>query len=183
MTMTEHDEARERHYRILLRRGIPERHARRLATGYLVGLGLRTTTEWLSRHGTLLNQFGDTPDGRRNLNSRIAAAKRAGYTPNMNDVYDPTIAASPGDPDGFIPSSDADGHVRRVIAERGVGCQEGLVTAATPAPSEEPKKTKLDEKIVNKLTRRRIRANPDLAAKDQQALREEVIDTHSYSRG
>ena len=36
---------------------------------------LRTTTRWASRQGTLLDQFGDTPSGRKQLGIRVRKAR------------------------------------------------------------------------------------------------------------
>lgn len=141
---------------------------------------VRTASRFLSRHGTLLDQFGDTPTGRAQLRDRIAAAKEAGYTPSMNDVYDPTVASSPGAPEGFIPADDPKGHMQRVMAERGVGCQGGICPTPT-GPGKEPPNVPLAESIVQDEMARQIQNDPGLASKKEQ-LREEIIDRHSYKR-
>jgi putative FmdB family regulatory protein len=141
---------------------------------------LKTATRWASRQGTLLDQFGDTPDGRKDLEFRVKAAKRMGYKPGMHDVYDPTVATSPGNPNGFIPQDDPQGHMRRVMAANRVGCEDGLVKAKTPDGDPGAPKP-LAEDVTTELVQREIKKNPDLAHADQSALRQKVINTHSYS--
>lgn len=162
-------EAKERHFRHLLRRGVPIEHARRLATGYLFGVGVRTATSFLAGQGTLLDQFGDDPGGRDDLALRLKLAKeRYGHTPNPHDVYDPTLAPAVGHPDGFIPHDDVAGHLRRVEAKRKSGV--------------EPESNGLAEDIVEDFRQGEIAKNPDLAHKDQNDLREQIRDKHSFKR-
>lgn len=145
-----------------------------------VPIPVRTSTRYLSRFGTLAEQFGDTPRGRRDLAIRVAAAKQAGHTPSYCDVYDPTVAASPGDPDGFVPADDPKGHLQRVIAKRGVGCREGLCPTPAP-PAKEPPQVPLAESIVQDEMSRQIQRDPGLADKKPE-LREQIIDRHSFKR-
>ncbi len=140
-----------------------------------------TATRWLSQHGTLLDQFGDTPTGRQNLAARVAVAKRHGYHPSANDVYDPTVATAPGHPSGFLSHTDPAGHVRRVQAEQGVGAEGGLAKAPTPSPIASPPLVPLAADIADNLTDRAIKADPGLAHKRAQ-VREAVIDKHRYRR-
>lgn len=162
-------EDRQRHYEHLLRRGVPEVHARRLASGYLFGIGIRTATTFLAGQGTLLDQFGDNEGGRDDLALRVRMAKdRYGYTPNPHDVYDPCLAPAIGHPDGWIPHDDVSGHFRRVAAKR--------------RTSVEPSRSKLRDDIVEDFRKRAIKTDPSLAQKDQNELREQIRDKHTYKR-
>jgi len=142
-----------------------------------VPVPVRTSTRYLSRFGTLADQFGQDTAG---LARRVAIARKAGGRPSYNDVYDPTLATYPGDPDGFIPSTDAKGHVKRVLAKRGVGCKGGICPTPT-GPGREPPQIPLAEDIIQDEMARQIKRDPGLAA-NKQKLREEILDRHSYKR-
>lgn len=140
-----------------------------------------TNTRYLSRFGTLLDQFGDRPRTRRQMRERIAAARRAGHTPSRHDVYDPTLALRPGDPDAFIPADDPKGHVRRVMEKRGLKMADGQCVPVENVPSKELEKAPLAADIVDKLVAERLQREPELASKKDR-LRQEVIEKHSYQR-
>ena len=141
---------------------------------------LKTSTEWLKGRKMLGDQFPDNPSGRQQLAYRIAQAQAAGYKPSASDYYDPTVAAYPGDPDGFIPQADPAGHVTRVCAKRGVGCDSSLVKVASPM-SGRSKPAPLADDIVRDLASEKIRANPDLGQKSKAEVAEMIRGEHSYA--
>ena len=76
---------KERHYRLLRRRGFPEEHARRLATGLFIGLGLVTNTAFVAGRD---DGFGKDDRGRRRA---YANARAAGINP-AGKIYSPQLA-------------------------------------------------------------------------------------------
>lgn len=135
------------------------------------GIGLRTNTRYLAGQGrTLLDQFGDTPEGRAQLQKRIETAKkRYGFTPSRHDVYDPTLATAVGHPSGFISHDDPSGHIKRVAANSRV--------VADPGPP-----VQIAPDIVDQLVRHETKKNPELAHQDQKKLRDQLIDKHSHAK-
>jgi hypothetical protein len=141
---------------------------------------LGTTTQWLRGHGMLGDQFPSTVEGQKQLHERVAIAQKHGYHPSANDVYDPTVAQFPGDPRGFISSSDPVGHVRRVCEETGTGCDSDLVKVPAPPADPGPNKRLADD-IVQREVSKRVAKDPGLAHGDQTALREAVIEKHGFT--
>lgn len=146
---------------------------------FLHAPAIKTAATWLSRHGTLLDHFGDSPEGRSALEYRVEVARRNGYNPSPNDVYDETVALYPGDPEGFIPHDDPAGHIRRVCERRGVSCDSDLakVKAREVAP---PSPAPLADDLVTDLAAEKIKENPDLAARPKTEIAEMIRDKHSY---
>lgn len=141
---------------------------------------LKTSTTWMKGRKMLGDQFKDTPEGKDQLAFRIAQARAAGYNPSPNDYYDPTVAAYPGDPDGFIPHDDPAGHVARVCAKRGVGCNTDLVKVAAPL-SGRTKPAPLAGDIVESLASKKIAVDPALGEKTKSEVAEMIRGEHSYA--
>ena len=79
------------------------------------GFGTMTDREYFRGQGTLLDQF----TGEEHiLEAHIKQAKKDGYTPGINDVYNPMIANKPGDGKAFVPPTGGRGHIKRVCQER-----------------------------------------------------------------
>lgn len=136
---------------------------------------MATDSDYFSSYGTLADQF----EGREDeLNLIVSAAKRKGYTPNINDVYEPSLANSIGDPAAFISPSGGRGQIRKVANERRVNVHGAVETSF--APEEPPPAVRMCPKLVEKYVNERIKENPDLAHKDRNELREQVIDKHAY---
>jgi putative FmdB family regulatory protein len=140
---------------------------------------LKTATNWLRGRGMLADQFGKGKECEAQLHYRINEARKAGYNPSPNDSYDPTLAGYPGDPDGFIPHDDPAGHIRRVCAKRGVGCDTDIVKVSAPMRDPGPP-APLAEDLVRDLAIEKIKKNPDLKRKTKNELREMVRAEHSY---
>lgn len=138
------------------------------------GPGLKTDTTIWGGAGTLDSQF---KNNQPHLKLITEAAKKAGYTPNPNYVYQPALAEFLGDPKAFVPPSEGNSHVRKVCEERGWGC-EGAVKIKTPQ-GPPPKPVKLAESLIREGVTKMVTDNPDLARKPIRQLREAVIDKHA----
>lgn len=161
--------SQRRHVNRLVARGFPLAKAIEIASGPFAGLatvGLKTDTTYLAGRGTLLDQFGDDPVGRADLEYRINQAAKAGFRPGVNDVYDPTLASSPGSPEGWIPHDSPKAHIRKVLRKR--------------LGQRHRKRVPLAEKIIQREMKRRVAENPDNAHKPVFDLRAEIIEKHAY---
>ena len=155
------------HYVRLLRSSGNHEYAERIATGTNIPMpGIQTDATFLAGQGTLLDQFGDDPVGRGDLEYRIKRARKNGLTPNMHDVYDPTLASAPGAPDGFIPHDNARAQAKRVMRKR--------------MYSKPKKSVAMAESAVQRMMRQSIQKNPDLARRPPAELRAEIIERHAY---
>ncbi len=149
-------------------------------TLFLHAPAIKTSATWLRGQKNLLDHFGDTPEGRSQLNYRVSVARAHGYNPNMHDVYDETVALFPGDPEGYIPHDDPAGHMKRVCERRGVGCDSSLAKVKAPAPRP-IEAAPLANDIVRDLAAEKISANPDLGRKPKAEMAEMIRQDHSYS--
>ena len=137
---------------------------------------LRTNTTFLANRGTLDKQFGTDTAG---MKKTLAAAKRRGHTPNMNDVYMPTLCAPgrPGDPEAFIPADDPVGYVKRLCKKRNWACDDDQIKAKR-SQRPPPPRVPMAEKIVRARVNEAVARDPSLATK-RARLREEIIEKHS----
>jgi hypothetical protein len=111
-------DAKSRHLKLLLRRRIPLKHAMRLATGYLIGIGLSTDTTFLAGRGDGL------PGGRRGNAKAIRKARQQGVS---GGFYSEQLGE-------WITSKE---DVRRICEEKGHGCS-GLVNVPIREPETDP---------------------------------------------
>lgn len=111
-------DAKSRHLRMLLKRGVPLRHAMRLATGYLIGIGLSTDTTFLAGRGDGL------PGGRRGNAKAIRKARQQGVS---GGFYSEQLGQ-------WITSKE---DVKRICQEKGHGCS-GLVNVPIREPETDP---------------------------------------------
>lgn len=176
MTAMPHDiatahSAVQSHYLDLLRRGNSPMLAEMLALRRAPGA--KTDREFLAGRGTLADQIGDSAQ----LQAIVAAAKRQGYTPGANDVYDPGLARRMGDPEAFIPAHDARGHVRRVCEARGWAAH-GMVEVKGRQPDQEPENCRLAPDLIEERMRHMVADNPELACTDKAELAAEIVEKH-----
>lgn len=101
--------------------------------------GLQTDDEFMGNRGTLRDQLKDQTE------DVVKAARRQGYEPSRNDVYLPSLARRPGDPEAFVRHDSARGTIKRRLEARGWGC-EGSVKVR--AREDEPEKKALGDDIV-----------------------------------
>jgi hypothetical protein len=95
-----------------------------------------------------------------------------------NGFYDAGLAQFAGDPAAFVKTADDARAVARARKQKLVGAKaiECDYRVATPA-----KKRGLAPDIVNRLINEKVQANPALALKPKQELREMVIEQHGPS--
>ena len=117
-----------------------------------------TDSSYYRARGPLINQFKN----RHDLNVRLAQAKKRGFTPGINDVYEPGLAKFPGDPAAWI--SGGQGQIKKRVAE--------MADDRGPAP------TRLAESIVRKKAKEMIAENPGLAKLPRGELRNQIIEKH-----
>jgi hypothetical protein len=134
--------------------------------------GARTDREFFRAHSTLDAQFKVD----RHLKHYVRQAKKAGYKPNINDVYLSQLARFPGDPEAFI--SGGRNQIRRVLEKRGWGC-EGIVDVKPSQYQPEIPDIPLGADIIKETACEMVRENPDLAKKSKRELTEMVIDKHA----
>lgn len=137
------------------------------------GPGLMTDSVFFAGMPKLQDQFVDD----RQREKVIKIAKRHGYTPNPNDVYEPGLARFQGDPEAFVPPTGGRGYIRKLCESRGWAC-EGAVKVAHSAPKEDPFDAKpLAEDLIQGHMRYAIAKNPGLK-KSKKELREKIIAKH-----
>jgi hypothetical protein len=137
----------------------------------------RTTEDFTRGKGTLADQFKGN-EGQ--LNYIVKQAQRKGYTPNIHDIYDGSLAQYIGDPAGFIPSgSDALSHVRAVCEEKNLSCN-GAFKRTRVKKDPKPEKPFLEKKLLKKYTRQMVAADPALGRKNPREIKEAVVDKYAY---
>lgn len=165
-------------YRKLIARGESPRMAEMLA----LRQAPRGMTDSVFFEGTkpIGKAYGNYQQGLEQLVDR---AKKNGYTPNANDVYDSGLARFPGDPEAFIPPSGGRGYVKRLLEKRGWSA-EGAVSVKGRQPERDPNegKPKLADKVANKLVDHMVKKNPDLKRVDRRELKAEVVHKHGAKK-
>lgn len=140
--------------------------------------GALTDDVFLSGIGTLDQQIKN----KRQLDEIVKAARKRGYNPRPTDFYNPNLANGIGDPAAFLNHGKGLSHIKRVAEARGASCETetGRVLAVAREPESDPHvpKVKLAPKIVERIRRRKIKENPDLARKDQNEIRAEIVQQH-----
>lgn len=147
-----------------------------------------TDRECFAGCGTLLDQFGG--DEKRVQNLIESAQKNYGFRPNLNDVYNPTLApatakGTKGHPDCFIPATGGLSHIRAVARKKGMNVLPGLSSEGQlridPGDAREPKQKQpgLGENIIRRKMREMVKQDPSLKLKNPRELREKIIDKHA----
>lgn len=136
---------------------------------------IMTDDVFLSGVGTLDQQIKDP----HHLNHIISNAKKNGYTPKPTDYYVASLAKFPGDPAAFLNHGEARGKARKVLEQRGESA-EGAVNVKGREPESDPHEPihKLNPKIVDRIAKRKIRENPDLAKLDKRDLAADIVAKH-----
>lgn len=101
------EDAKARHYQLLRRRGVSEKDALRLATGYLFGQGLQTDTTFMAGRDD-----GCVDDFKRRV--AYSAARKAGVNPT-GKTFHPGLCAQgkPNDPEAWISHDNARADIKR----------------------------------------------------------------------
>lgn len=144
--------------------------------------GARTDREYFADRGKLGDQFVS----EKVCDFYVSEARKHGYEPNPNDVYDSAVARFPGDPRAFISPSGGRGQAADALEAQGYEVSnrlgDGLVSVRSrpgeAAPIETPH---LAPDLIDEMIEARIQANPDLARADRRELVEAVVHEHGYS--
>lgn len=171
------DEDRQRHFRQLLRTGMKARHARKLATGRFMGLGLKTDTTFMAGRDDGFN--GD--DETRKIAHRDA--RRMGMNVDSK-VYMPSFAKYRGDPQACV-SGESD--VKRLCDEQGKTIEgsinhKGYVEPDEPSPDEAPYRV-ADDIVQNEANRIVEQHDGDVTPKERATLVEETRERLSPTDG
>jgi hypothetical protein len=131
--------------------------------------GLQTDDEFMANRGTLGSQLGEQTE------SVVKAAKLNGYNPNINDVYLPSVARFPGDPEAFVRHDSARGAVKKTLEKRGWGC-DGLVKVKSREA--EPKSCRLADEIVEQEVVKLTMEDKKARKAGLKELKQHVIQKH-----
>lgn len=132
--------------------------------------GCRTDREFLFGHCNG-NQFEKTPD----VGDDYRAKAEAAGVSTTGKIYLSGLARFSGDPEAWV--SDR-GDVQRAVEKRPGWSCEGAVTTAAPPIDQEPKKVRMHPRIVKRIAKQMIAADPALAKKPAEEIKEMVIDKH-----
>lgn len=135
-----------------------------------------TDREFFSGRNTLGQQF-DGDD--RGLATVLRAAKRHGFTPSRNDIYEPGLCrpeVGQGDPQAFISSSDGRGEVKRRVERLGWAA-DGLVKSKG-GMSREKEGNPLAKKLAANLLPKAINKTPELARASKSEQYAELVRRH-----
>lgn len=144
--------------------------------------GARTDREYFADRGKLGDQFVS----EKVCDFYVGEARKHGYNPNPNDVYDSAVARFAGDPRAFISPGGGRGQAADALEAQGFEVSnrlgDGLVSVRSrpgeAAPIETPH---LAPDLIDEMIENRIAANPDLARADRRELVEAVTYEHGYS--
>ena len=129
---------KERHYCLLRRRGFPEKHARRLATGLFIGIGLVTDTSFLAGRD---DGFGKDERGRKQA---YANARRLGIDTTGKSWFPSLARKGRGlgrDPDAWVGRKEGRGHIKKVCQKRNWNCEGSVnhkMRVDGPGPEDVP---------------------------------------------
>lgn len=125
--------------------------------------------------GTLDKQFSDPLYKKFVLDN----AKRRGFVPGNYDVYMPSLARYPGDPEAFVPPTGGRGHIKKICEQRG-WAHEGCVTVKGQDGARNPlddKDKKLAPDLVAENMRKYVEKNPGVKM-SRDELRHTIIEKH-----
>ena len=141
--------------------------------------GAVSDREFFAGRGTLEDQYGGEPWYLKKITD---TAKRHGYKPSPNDIYEPQLANFPGDPSAFIPATGGRGHVKKVCERKSTTCH-GLVKHTRRGPEKDPlapeHRKSLGENVIRRLARKKLKSNPELRRLSKRELRERIIHEHA----
>jgi len=143
-------DAKTRHYRLLRRRGVSEENARRLATGYMIGIGLQTDTAFNAGRD---DGFGDDDFKRKIARQRAHAAGVS----TSGKTYYPGLCAprTPYDPKAWISHDNSRAEIKRRCEELNYAA-EGGVTVKQREPETDPFEGPY--RVADKLVQREVNA-------------------------
>lgn len=136
-----------------------------------------TDTQAFADCGTLERQLG------KQLNRVCEAAKKHGYNPNPNDMYNPTFARFEGDPQAFASHGQGLGHYIKLAEQRGTGCSGDHNVPVRERDPSKVKKKALAPDLIQKHLKKKLADNPELRyTKDKKELIHEIAQKHGNIR-
>ena len=132
-------------------------------------------THYFAGRGTLAKQFENNEE---QLNYIVSTAKKAGYNPGVNDVYEPGMAEFIGDPRAFVSPAGGINQIKHVAEERNLTVDGPFKRSRVV--KDEPFKPVIHKKILKRLSREMIAADPSLGRKSKREVKEAVMDKHAY---
>lgn len=157
--------------------GVTIRMAEVLALRQPPGIGV-TDTIYLqdqNRHGSsILDRMGGDQRAVKRLQGNLA---KHGYKLKSDDHYIPTVARFPGDPEAVVSNTQGLGDLKRNLESRGNETR-GMINVEHNNDRPPTKKTRLNPKIVNRIDRRNLSANPDLVKTDVRDRHADIVERH-----
>lgn len=174
----------EQHYALCIANGCSPRLAEMLASQHPPA-AKDTDTQVAAGFKTLHDQVGGTPGY---LNKIVANAKRHGYTPSYNDVYNPMLVrrkVGPGDPQAFCKPHEVQSHAKKIAKLRGLPLLNGDDTVVVQGRAQESdplaNRCRLAPDLVNEELRKLAKQTPEikkLPKKELNALRKQIVEKH-----
>ncbi len=132
-------------------------------------------TAYMKGRGTLATQFEGC---EQQLDYLTKTAKRKGYNPGINDIYEASLASFPGDPAAFVPPSGGLNHIKHVCEDKDISCDGAFKRKRSiKDPDNKPF---IDKKIYKRLAKKMVSEDPGLAAKPRREVKEAVYDKHAF---
>jgi hypothetical protein len=145
--------------------------------------GSKTEREFFAGRHTLAQQFAGN-EGQ--LDAIVAAARRKGFEPSANMIYDSTLADDLGDPKAFLTPGGGTTELRRKIEVDGKTAH-GAVTVKGRQPENPIPAAPLASDLVDEIIRQRVRDNPDLGvglktgSVDRREVVADVQEKHGFT--
>jgi hypothetical protein len=143
-----------------------------------VGPVLKTEATYFAGHKTMGHLLSD----KEIAIYRKLSKDKFNFIPGPGYIYNSNIASTPGDPDGWMPPTDARTHVRKVAEKRGVALirEDGAEIVKARAPDVDPYESApaMAPDLVRANVRRMVKKDPSLRKKRPQELREMAMAKH-----
>lgn len=149
--------------------------------------GVKTDSTYLANSQTVgqIMRNGHRHD-RAIMARTIENARKQGYNPSPEDVYEPQLARNNGDPMAFVPADSPRHHIQKFCEETGRECN-GVVNVKHREPERDPLDTPkgLAPDILHEKMSEEVKKNPALTRLKRKAkraavreLKEKIIATH-----
>ncbi len=135
-----------------------------------------TEAEFFKGRHTLAQQF---KGNESQLNYITKEAKKRGFTPTPNMVYEAGLAKFVGDPAAFIPASGGKDHVKAVCKKRNWRC-EGAVNVSNNPGHVDLSEPTMNPKLVEQYARQMATDKPELRRKTKAEVRQMAKQKHTY---
>lgn len=133
--------------------------------------GVSTDSTFFAGVGSLNQQILD-PRSRERLHKN---AKKMGIPLTGNEFYQPGLAKFPCDPRACISQAGGKAQIRKMVEEKGTGCEGAITVKARQRPPEP--KCQLHPRIVARHMQRMLK-EPGNALRDRREMVAEIIEKH-----